>query len=263
LSTAIFISGHTRTFGIPAVYDSQRWHVFRQCHDPHFFCSVVDDEQASALDQLTRDYGADHVFIEKIKAQPDCEAEVARLCRWSVESLRARTAHAPYALAPHASPQTIFRSLWHQQRAFQFFHECLPDQAKRDTFSRFIRHRPDLFFHRLEMPRVVLVSDAFLPFWGSYGGINDRFAILGVQAAIRYFNAYSALPRLLREGCPLHPETLSGAALEGPGVIVRPTLIAEFTGVRLPDAAGRCEMVPAVITEQDHFRHRQALASRL
>ena len=69
MSTAIFISGHTRTFGLPQVYASQRWHVFRQCPDPYFFCSVVDDAQAPALDQLMRDYGQKRVFIEKIPAQ--------------------------------------------------------------------------------------------------------------------------------------------------------------------------------------------------
>ena len=124
-----------------------------------------------------------------------------------------------------------------------------------------VRHRPDLFFHRLEWPRAIGYNDVFVPYWGSYGGINDRFAIMGIGGAEYYFSAYDHAASFLREGCPLHPETLSAAALAVLFASVRPTLLAEFTGVRLPDAAGHCETVPMVVTEHDHFRHRAALAA--
>lgn len=258
MKTAVLISGHTRTFGIDAVYRSQKWHVFNQLPDPHFFCSVVNDAQASALDRLIAEYGASHVFIEKIPAQPDCEAELGV----DKATLAAFTAFAPYALAPHASPQTILRALWHQQQTWKWHLANLQPELGAPKFDLYVRHRPDLFFHRLQVPEIA-PADVCVPYWGSYGGINDRFAIMGHDAARHYFTAYSRVSEMLMDGCPMHPETLSGAVLDSSPVRVRPTLIAEFTGIRLPNAEGKCEAVPAVITEQDHFRHRAALAAGL
>lgn len=253
MKTAVIISGHVRSFRW--VFDSQYWHVLRQLPDPHFFCSVVDDQYANDLDRLGERYDSGRIFIEKIKAQPDCIAEL----KLDAARLDAATKFAPYALAPHANPQTILRALWHQERAYKF---ALDHGARDGAFSLWSRYRPDLFWHRFELPDVA-PADVCVPYWGGYGGINDRFAVMGHESAQWYFTAFTRVPSLLDMGAPMHPETLSGAALDMAPVRVRRTLIAEFTGVRPPDAAGRLEPVPMVITEQDHFRHRDSLAQGL
>ena len=80
------------------------------------------------------------------------------------------------------------RSLWHQQRTFEFFRAQLPALAF-PSFSLVVRLRPDLFFHRLEIHEPS-PADVCVPYWGGYGGINDRFAFMGADAARYYFNTY-------------------------------------------------------------------------
>lgn len=256
MKTAVIIAGHVRSFRW--VFDSQYWHVLRKLPDPHFFCSVVDDQYANDLDRLGERYDSSRIFVEKIPAQPDCIAELGL----DSAKLDAATKFAPYALAPHANPQTILRALWHQTRAFKFARNAIFELGNEDDFGLWVRHRPDLFFHRFDLPDVA-PADVCIPYWGGYGGINDRFAVMGHEAAVWYFNTYLHVPSLLKTGAPMHPETLSGAALDAAPVKVRQTMIAEFTGIRPPNAAGQLEPVPMVITEQDHFRHRAALAQGL
>lgn len=260
MNTAVIIAGHARTF--KWVFASQHWQVFRKLPAPVFFASIVDDPQAGDIEtELRKRYPADRVFVERIPSQPDCARAMRETLHCTESELDAMTHHAPYALAPHANPQTVLRALWHQSRAYQFAHETI--EAKEiANVGVFVRHRPDLFFHRFEMPELA-PSDCCVPYWGGYGGINDRFAVMGYEAARHYFNTFNRVADLLRRGAPMHPESLSGAALEDVPVRVRPTLIAEFTGVRLPNEQGQMETVPAVITQQDHFRFTNALSQGL
>ena len=96
------------------------------------------------------------------------------------------------------------------------------------------------------MPEFWLTSDpqtdgpwsngCWTPPWGSYGGINDRFAIMGRDAAQAYMTAFDRIKELLDKGCPFHPETLTRAAVEltgDPEVIQK--LVCDFKIRRLPD----------------------------
>jgi hypothetical protein len=69
---------------------------------------------------------------------------------------------------------------------------------------------------------------AVTPWWGTYGGINDRFSLLGRTAADAFFSIYDLLPKMLEEGAPFHPETLAGYALRRAGCVIDDTLDAEF-----------------------------------
>jgi len=73
-----------------------------------------------------------------------------------------------------------------------------------------------------------------MPWWGRFGGCNDRMAILGKKAAPIYFNLYNHIESLLKDGCPFHPETLLLAHLERNHVRVKHTLNAMFGTLRLP-----------------------------
>ena len=73
---------------------------------------------------------------------------------------------------------------------------------------------------------------AITPWWGNYGGINDRFGMFGRSAAKAFFETYDRLPALLDAGCPVHPESLVCAALELSGCAFTRALCADFGALR-------------------------------
>ena len=75
-------------------------------------------------------------------------------------------------------------------------------------------------------------NEAITPWWGRFGGINDRFAVLGFGAVKEYFTTYSKVERLIQMGAPLHPETLVAESMRDAGCIIRDDLKAEFSTVR-------------------------------
>jgi hypothetical protein len=73
----------------------------------------------------------------------------------------------------------------------------------------------------------------FAPWWGKFGGINDRLAVMGPEAAETYFSLYSGIDGLLKHGCPFHPETMLAGWLQMCGVTVENTLMATFSTDRM------------------------------
>lgn len=206
MKTAVFYSGQARTFA--SCFPNQYWMVLRHLPDPHFFVSVANDDQAVAMTSLSLRFK--NVNIEYVK-QPDFPeaAEYARMY-----------AHSGYGIS--ARPQNIMRAFWGHKKAWKM---C----AKPQEFAMFVRIRPDLYFQEYEGRPWPMGSECMTPPWGSYGGVNDRFAILGGLAADSYFTAIDALDLLLAHGCPFHPETLTRAALERGGhVRVSQKLVTEF-----------------------------------
>jgi hypothetical protein len=220
MKTAILISGHARTFA--RCYRNQKWQVFRHFDDPYFFVSVVDDEDAEAMELLRKDYLADRVFIERVK-QPDHIALPAGCPPEESWRLGQPFMHEPYAIS--VPPQAVLKQLWHLGRVWDFFTR---DNAITD-FDRFVRVRPDLWFHSYTPP--VFDDVAFVPWWGRFGGCNDRFAILSPRAANAYFSAFDNAPHLIAQGCPLHPESLVRATLGMDFIRVR-KLAVEFSTLR-------------------------------
>ena len=90
---------------------------------------------------------------------------------------------------------------------------------------KYVRHTPFPF-----------PKEAWTPYWGNYGGVNDRFAILGKDAAKAYFETYDNLALMLDEGCPFHPETLVARSMERNFISIHRTLTAEFA-FRRPDGS--------------------------
>lgn len=224
MKTAIILTGAMRTFDrcLPTLH----WHVFRHYPDADFFVSTIGDADAGKTDLLRAKYPKARVEIDIVPEQPDCVAE-----------LRAKGVHfppkwvkgQPYTFEPYAisvEPQAVVRQLWQLERGYKMARD-----PKNGNYERFIRCRPDLWFHSYK-PKPVDSYCASVPWWGRFGGTNDRFALLGRSAAANYFTTYSAIPELVEAGCPIHPESLVLAAAKRGGCYVLQTLCAEFSTLR-------------------------------
>lgn len=216
MKTAILISGQMRSFAqrLPNLH----WMVFRHFPDPHFFVSAADDADADSAELLRARFETDgirRVFIEKVK-QPDLPEPDATLA-----------AHAPFAIS--VPVQAILRQLWALERCWELM--ARNSQFAVSSGTTFVRCRPDLHFYNTRLPSHVPINECHVPWWGGFGGINDRFAVMGSLAAASYFRTYSRLPKLLDAGCPLHPESLVAGSLAMPQnypLVIRKTLLAEF-----------------------------------
>lgn len=251
MKTAIIISGHARTF--QWMFSNQQAKLFSKLPNPHFFVSVVQDAHSAAMELLRAHFP--QVQIEYVPGQPDCveiigqrlfgpEAPRPAVDAWFKERSQVGT----YRLAPHAKPQTVFGSLWHQQRAFRL---------AGGGYDLYVRHRPDLNFIHLDVP-IPEADELYVPWWSSWGGINDRFGIMGAKAAEAYFNQFDQLAPMLKDGVPLHPETLSGEAVRRGQARVRP-LNVNFSAIRPPDAAGNFAEVRADYSVTDIFHLVKAM----
>jgi len=148
--------------------------------------------------------------------------------------------HEPYAIS--VSPQAVLAQLWQLNECWKLF-----ERTRGDTcYDTIVRCRPDLWFHSFQPPPKTYARDAHVPSWGRFGGVNDRFAILGHDAAPRYFKTFSSLDILWGEGCPIHPESLVSAALEEGRATVVPLKSCEFSTLRKNG-----EMRPPEITAVD------------
>lgn len=230
MSTAVLISGQMRSFD--RCLPTQNWHVFRKLDDPYFFVSCVDDEQASSA-YLIEGLYPDRVFVEQI-AQPVLNIPGTKTVASDNvgQSQRHHFAlHAPYAVS--ASLLAILRQLWHLERVWQFAAGTMAEKGL--SAQTYIRIRPDLWFHEVveDMHDGLTDRKAFLPWWSRCGGCNDRFAMMGPEAAAHYFGTFSKVQKLLASGCPLHPESLLAASLEEGEVDVCNTLLATFRTLRL------------------------------
>lgn len=111
--------------------------------------------------------------------------------------------HAPYAISVPIS--AILGQLWRMQEGYDFA------RHKIDWPDIVVRLRPDLWFHQPipEYDETEVEGSTILhPWWGNFGGLNDRFSVMGSHAAEAYFATYSLIESAIEVGCPLHPESL-------------------------------------------------------
>lgn len=212
MSIAVIISGHMRTFA--ACLPTLKWQVLRHYGTPEFFVSTVRDERAETWRELERHFPGCVVHVSIEDSQPDIDVPAPwRTCAW-----------APYAIS--VPQQAVLKQLWQLSRAWKLY-----KRMRLREHATVIRTRPDLWFSGFA-PCVPANNHAFTPWWGRFGGINDRFAVLGQDAARAYFTTFDALPELAAEGAPLHPETLVCHNLKRAGCCVNDTLRAEFSTIR-------------------------------
>ena len=255
MKTAVLISGQMRTFArcLPTL----RYHVFRRLPEPAFFVSAADDSDAKSAELLREAMPTARVEIDVVK-QPTLD-----------EPPLALADSAPYAITPTRTPgvgplQGILRQLWHMSRVWSFAMEKGAGEA-----STFVRCRPDLHFQSFEMPsakiwngpeelvrdirRIPGTNEALCCWWGNFGGVNDRFSVLGRKAAEAWFKTFDVLPELLDPkgiGCPFHPESLVAASLEHSNCIVNRTLRATFAFRRRDGTFEHATVLPDEIGTQ-------------
>lgn len=224
MSTTILLSGQLRTFS--QCYPTQKWQVYRHYPDCHFFFVVQNNEQVNSLAQIQKDYpGRVHVkLIDDPKDLPEIPYDAGR--------------YAPYAnAAPHGR---LMLQHWYQNEVWKFYKEmraAWEARAEQEAFcdpqfDTFIRMRPDNWMQSIGP--VESGVGVLSPWWGRFGGINDRMAFMSSEAAPVYFSLYNSIPSLLQDGCPFHPESLLLAHLEKSGIKVNHTLNAMFSTLRLP-----------------------------
>ena len=234
--TAILISGHLRTFA--RCLPTQAWHVFRRYPNPAFFVSTVKDADSHTAELLRTLYPKARVEVQVLDCQPELPIPVKPTAEdWTMGRMYG---HEPYAISVH--PQAILRQLWQLEQCWNFNMQRTEGESIAGTV---IRIRPDLWFRAFYQP-FSLFRDypedlAFTPWWGRFGGINDRFAVMGHKAAQAYFTTYSRIPQLLAAGCPLHPESLIKASIEAEGCSIDDHMEADFSklyGAENPKLAG-------------------------
>ncbi len=215
MKTAVLISGQLRTF--KKCYPTQKWQIFRHYEpDIHFFASLSGADDASRAESILReDYESVHVeSYDDPTDLPDIPIQ--------------KGAHAPYANA--ASHHKLMLQHWGNKKVWDFF----ASSVAIESFDVIIRIRPDLWIHGFTPPRQPDPNEAFCPWWGKFGGVNDRLAVLGYkQAAWDYFNTYSCIESFLNKGCPFHPETLVAESLRRSQNVVHNSLMTEFSTDRM------------------------------
>lgn len=248
MSTAILISGQLRTFA--KCWPTQRWHVLRHFADPHFFITVqtppADQTAASGvLAQLCEEYGGDRVHLD-FRTDPDLSEHLT-------PQLTAAFHQAPYANA--APAHQLLLQHWYQSEVWKFFRgiaDCGSRIADCESkFDTIIRLRGDLWFHSFQVSefeesavRSPHSAICLTPPWGEFGGINDRFAVMGPAAARYYFTVFDRLHELLESGCPFHPESLVAASLELGNISLYRTLKAVFSTERMDGSRRWPEVSP-------------------
>lgn len=214
MATAVLISGQMRTF--EECYPTQRWQIFRHYEpDIHFFVSCCDDAQADSSEYLRRHY-KNNVHIERVIDPGDLQ-----------EIPDSLGLHAPYANA--AGHRKLLLQHWGNKRVYEFFLE----EAPAEPWETIIRIRPDQWIHRFEKPITPMPNECHCAWWGKFGGVNDRLAVMGPAAALWYFSTFDFINGLLNVGCPFHPETLVRESMRLGNVTVNNTLLSEFSTIRM------------------------------
>ena len=212
MKTVVIISGEARSFDV--CYPSQYWQVYRHYEpDLHFFVTVKDDDDAWKMDVLLEKHK--NVSIQKL---PD--PDILYMPPGDAGKF------APYANA--APDRNLMLQHWGNKKAFEFMLSHCEGSAPEVV----IRMRADIFFHSFNKPYTPDTNECFTPWWGRFGGVNDRFAVMGATAANRYFNIYDKIPELLEQGCPFHPETLVYESLRKQGALVTRDLKTAFSTIR-------------------------------
>jgi hypothetical protein len=188
-----------------------RWQVLRHYNVTAFYVSTVQDEDTASVGKLQELFPGVPVHLDIVSEQP--------LLPEPEEPVR----FEPFARS--VPLQAVLRQLWQLERGWALRKE------KGGESAIIIRARPDAFFHGYK-PEPMHRWLARTPYWGRFGGVNDRFAVLGEDAAAHYFETFKKIPALQAAGCPLHPESLVRASLEDGGCDVSDLLRAEFSTLR-------------------------------
>lgn len=195
MKTAILYSGHMRSFD--KCLPNHAWMVHRHFPNADIYCATVFDADSHKV-SLLESLGAKTLVCDK---QPDFPLPPGCPEQWTPGQCYM---HEPFFIS--VSPAAVLGQLWQLENVWRLVKE--PEQ-----YDCFVRIRPDIWFHESTRNFPIFPVVALTPWWGRFGGINDRFAIFGRLAAERYFTTFSRVNELVSSGCPLHPESLLDASL--------------------------------------------------
>lgn len=247
MKVAIIYTGAMRSFD--KCHANQQWHVLRHFPGAKFYICTEYDEDAIKANALK---GA---AVRTVK-QPEMSIPVGCPDEWTPGK---PYMHEPYHISVH--PHAVLGQLWMLREGWRLYQEA------NEPADLVIRIRPDLWFHSFAKPHGLHMSVndaggmmnpyadfetvAFTPWWGRFGGVNDRFALLGAKAAEAYFTTFDHVQAMIEEGAPLHPETLVHRSMRRAGVSICDDMKAEFSTLRKSG-----EMRPPEITMIDlaHFK---------
>lgn len=234
MKTAVLYTGHMRTFA--QCLPTQYWQVLRH-YAPQidFYVSTIRDEDAESWKLLEKLFPSAKVFVEVVPEQPQL-ALPAGLPPESAWREGACFSWEPFAIS--VPPQAVIRQLWQLNETWKLYR-----RSGEFGHTTFLRMRPDTWMQGYVPPfprpetSILESCDWFkftaeTPWWGRFGGINDRMALLGETAAEAYFTTFARLPELIAAGCPLHPESLVCASLTAAGCLPSHKLRAEFSTLR-------------------------------
>jgi hypothetical protein len=201
MKAAILVSGQCRTLDI--CLPSIQAQILRYFPLADLWISVAADSDAGQAGLFAK-AGMSVRLLEAVE-QPALDER----------DYRQRSMPGPYYIGTGpddpTSVQRILRQAWHLRRVYEWA------ASSGENYDVYVRLRPDQWFivGAAGMPEIT-ADTALVPWWGSFGGVNDRFAILGRRAAEAYC-WWPLMDRLLAEGCRFHPETLTKFALERAG----------------------------------------------
>lgn len=236
MKTAIILTGGLRSFDkcLPNLV----WHVFRHFPLARYYVAAHRDEDAHKVELLGAKYEDVRVTLVD---QPEMVVPEGCPAEWTEGK---PYMHEPYHISVH--PHKVLGQLWTLREGWKLY---LDSNEPADLI---IRVRPDLWFHSFEMPVFWKESAtgfangrdkiASTPWWGRFGGVQDRFALLGIEAAPHYFTTYTKIPTLIKQGCPLHPESLVAASLREGGAHICDDMRAEFSTLRKDGTIRYAEM---------------------
>lgn len=238
MKTAVLYTGHMRTFA--QCLPTQYWQVLRR-YAPQidFYVSTIRDEDAESWRLLEKLFPSSKVFVEVVPEQPQIPLPKGLPPESSWREGACFT-WEPFAIS--VPPQAVLRQLWQLNETWKLY-----KRSGEFGHTTILRMRPDTWMQGYvpvhaftesyrtdlaESVRFVMPKTAATPWWGKFGGINDRMAVLGEKAAEAYFTTFERVPDLIASGCPLHPESLVCASLTAAGCPPSHKLKAEFSTLR-------------------------------
>lgn len=232
MKVAVIYSGAMRTFD--KCLANQQWHVLRHFPGATFYCVTQDDEDAYKAGMVPGMASVRRVKQPEMIVPPGCPDTWVGGRPYM---------HEPYHIS--VDPRAVLGQLWMLREGWKLYQEA------NDPADLVIRIRPDLWFHSFTKPHglgkttlsptsdphIYDVVDtpgdvAWTPWWGRFGGVNDRFALLGADAAEHYFTTYDKIPAMIQAGAPLHPETLVATSLRNGLISICDDMKAEFSTLR-------------------------------
>lgn len=232
MKVAVIYTGGMRSFD--KCFANQQWHVLRHFPDAKFYVATEMDEDCKKASLLADKYGYKNVRGYTV-TQPEMVIPKGCPDEWQPGK---PYMHEPYHIS--VDPRAVLGQLWMLREGWRLYQETKTEDA-----DLIIRIRPDLWFHSFEVPFIAKTGyDARLdlqlresgiacvPWWGRFGGVNDRFALLGADAAEHYFTTYDKIPAMIEAGAPLHPETLVATSLRNGLISICDDMKAEFSTLR-------------------------------